>query len=46
MKDKNCIYNLFIIIHSHKVITKYIDKKSPVMKPNLQPKIYKSPVAA
>jgi hypothetical protein len=20
MKDKNCIYNLFIIIHNHKVI--------------------------
>ena len=23
-----------------------IDKKSPVMRPNLQPKIYKSPVVA
>jgi hypothetical protein len=34
MKDTNCIYN------------KYVDKKSPVMRPNLQPKIYKSPVVA
>ena len=25
---------------------KYVDKKSPVMRPNLQPKIYKSPVVA
>jgi hypothetical protein len=24
----------------------YVDKKSPVMRPNLQPKIYKSPVVA
>jgi hypothetical protein len=27
-----------------KTCTKYVDKKSPVMRPNLQPKIYKSPV--
>ena len=25
---------------------KYVDKKSPVMRPNIQPKIYKSPVVA
>ena len=25
---------------------KYLDKKSPAMRPNLQPKIYKSPVVA
>jgi hypothetical protein len=25
---------------------KNVDKKSPVMRPNLQPKIYKSPVVA
>jgi hypothetical protein len=24
----------------------YVDNKSPVMRPNLQPKIYKSPVVA
>jgi hypothetical protein len=24
----------------------YVDKKYPVMRPNLQPKIYKSPVVA
>ena len=29
-----------------KTCIKYIDKKSPVMRPNLQPKIYKSPVVA
>jgi hypothetical protein len=29
-----------------KTCTKYVDKKSPVMRPNLQPKIYKSPVVA
>jgi hypothetical protein len=29
-----------------KTCTKYLDKKSPVMRPNLQPKIYKSPVVA
>jgi hypothetical protein len=27
-----------------KTCIKYIDKKSPVMRPNLQPKIYKSPI--
>jgi hypothetical protein len=27
-----------------KTCIKYADKKSPVMRPNLQPKIYKSPV--
>jgi hypothetical protein len=26
-----------------KTCIKYVDKKSPVMRPNLQPKIYKSP---
>jgi hypothetical protein len=46
MKDKNCIYNLFIIIKTIKTRIKYIDIKSPVMRPNLQPKIYKSPVVA
>jgi hypothetical protein len=25
---------------------KYVDEKYPVMRPNLQPKIYKSPVVA
>jgi hypothetical protein len=29
-----------------KTCIKYVDKKSPVMRPNLQPKIYKSPVVA
>jgi hypothetical protein len=29
-----------------KTCIKYLDKKSPVMSPNLQPKIYKSPVVA
>ena len=31
---------------SIKTRIKYVDKKSPVMRPNLQPKIYKSPVVA
>ena len=29
-----------------KTCIKYVDKKSPLMRPNLQPKIYKSPVVA
>ena len=29
-----------------KTSIKYVDKKSPVMRPNLQPKIYQSPVVA
>jgi hypothetical protein len=29
-----------------KTCIKYVDKKSPVMRPNLQSKIYKSPVVA
>jgi hypothetical protein len=29
-----------------KTCIKYVDKKSPVMRPILQPKIYKSPVVA
>ena len=29
-----------------KICIKYVDNKSPVMRPNLQPKIYKSPVVA
>ena len=29
-----------------KTCIKNVDKKSPVMRPNLQPKIYKSPVVA
>ena len=29
-----------------KTCIKYVNKKSPVMRPNLQPKIYKSPVVA
>jgi hypothetical protein len=29
-----------------KTCIKYLDKKSPVMRPNLQPNIYKSPVVA
>jgi hypothetical protein len=29
-----------------KTCINYVDKKSPVMRPNLQPKIYKSPVVA
>jgi hypothetical protein len=29
-----------------KTCIKYVDKKSPVMRSNLQPKIYKSPVVA
>jgi hypothetical protein len=29
-----------------KTCIKYVDKKSPVMRPNLQPKICKSPVVA
>jgi hypothetical protein len=29
-----------------KTCIKYLDKKSPAMRPNLQPKIYKSPVVA
>jgi hypothetical protein len=29
-----------------KACIKYVDKKSPVKRPNLQPKIYKSPVVA
>jgi hypothetical protein len=29
-----------------KTSIKYVDKKSPVMRPNLQPKIYKSPIVA
>jgi hypothetical protein len=29
-----------------KTCIKYVDKKSPAMRPNLQPKIYKSPVVA
>jgi hypothetical protein len=29
-----------------KTCLKYLNKKSPVMRPNLQPKIYKSPVVA
>ena len=29
-----------------KTCIKYVDKKSPVTKPNLQPKICKSPVVA
>jgi hypothetical protein len=29
-----------------KTCNKYVDKKSPVMRPNLQPKIYESPVVA
>ena len=29
-----------------KTCIKYVDKKSPVMRPNLQPKIYKSPIVA
>ena len=29
-----------------KTCIKYVDKKSPVMRPNLQPKIYKSPGVA
>jgi hypothetical protein len=29
-----------------KTCIKYVDKKSPVMRPNLQPKIYKSPDVA
>ena len=31
---------------NNKTCTKYVDKKSPVMRPNLQPNIYKSPVVA
>jgi hypothetical protein len=30
--------------HQLKACIKYVDKKFPVMRPNLQPKIYKSPV--
>ena len=33
-------------IINNKNTIKYVDKKSPVMRPNLQPKIYKSPVVA
>ena len=29
-----------------KTCIKYLDKKSPATRPNLQPKIYKSPVVA
>jgi uncharacterized protein YbdZ (MbtH family) len=32
--------------HQLKACIKYVDKKFPVMRPNLQPKIYKSPVVA
>ena len=31
---------------NNKNTIKYVDKKSPVMRPNLQPKIYKSPVVS
>ena len=31
---------------NNKTSIKYVDKKSPVMRPNLQPKICKSPVVA
>jgi hypothetical protein len=31
---------------NNKTCIKYVDKKSPVMRPNLQPKIYKYPVVA
>ena len=31
---------------NNKNIIKYVDKKSPVIRPNLQPKINKSPVVA
>jgi hypothetical protein len=31
---------------NNKNTIKYVDKKSPVMRPILQPKIYKSPVVA
>ena len=30
-------------INNKNMHLKYVDKKSPVMRPNLQPKIYKSP---
>jgi hypothetical protein len=33
-------------INNKNMYLKYVDKKSPVMRPNLQPKIYKSPVVA
>jgi hypothetical protein len=33
-------------INNKNMHLKYVDKKSPVMRPNLQPKIYKSPVVA
>ena len=33
-------------INNKNMHLKYFDKKSPVMRPNLQPKIYKSPVVA
>jgi hypothetical protein len=31
---------------NNKNTIKYVDKKSPVTRPNLQPNIYKSPVVA
>jgi hypothetical protein len=34
------------LISGIKTCIKYVDKKSPVMRPNLQPKIYKSPDVA
>ena len=30
----------------HQILDKNVDKKSPVIRPNLQPKICKSPVVA
>jgi hypothetical protein len=33
-------------INNKNMQIKYVDKKAPVMRPNLQPKIYKSPVVA
>jgi hypothetical protein len=33
-------------INNKNMHLKHVDKKSPVMRPNLQPKIYKSPVVA
>jgi hypothetical protein len=40
------IQNILVISENKNMHLKYVDKKSPVMRPNLQPKIYKSPVVA